>query len=119
MPLGPIVRCPPVVWLVPRSGIQFIDFGFTLARSNDLPTQWSFYDDLQAGPVPLVVGRSGESPAGRITYDVDWRKITEMLDRVWVPIPFFHREKGGGYQQGPINWARAYLARLATPDDNA
>ena len=54
MPLGPIIKTPPVVWLVPTSGIQFIDFGFTLARSKDLPTQWSFYDDPKASPVPLV-----------------------------------------------------------------
>jgi hypothetical protein len=118
MPLGPIVKCPPVVWLVPRSGSQFIDFGFTLARSKDLPIPWSFYDDPQTSPVPLMVGRSGESRASRSTYEVDWRMVTEMLDRVWIPVPFFHREKGGSYQQGPINWARAYLVRLETPDDN-
>ena len=62
MPLGPIIKTPPVVWLVPTSGIQFIDFGFTLARSKDLPTQWSFYDDPKASPVPLVVGRAGQDP---------------------------------------------------------
>ena len=118
MPLGPIIKTPPVVWLVPTSGIQFIDFGFTLARSKDLPTQWSFYDDPKASPVPLVVGRAGQDPTGRVTYDVDWRKIVEMLDRVWIPVPFFRREKGGGYQQGPINWARAYVARLEAPDEH-
>ena len=118
MPLGPIIKTPPVVWLVPTSGIQFIDFGFTLARSKDLPTQWSFYDDPKASPVPLIVGRAGADPTGRVTYDVDWRKIVEMLDRVWIPVPFFRREKGGGYQQGPINWARAYVARLEAPDEH-
>ena len=118
MPLGLIIKTPPVVWLVPTSGIQFIDFGFTLARSKELPTQWSFYDDPKASPVPLIVGRAGADPTGRVTYDVDWRKIVEMLDRVWVPVPFFRREKGGGYQQGPVNWARAYVAWLEAPDEH-
>src|SRR5215216_7757091 len=101
MPLGQIVKCPPVVWLVPRSGIQFVDFGFTLARSKDLPTQWSFYDDPRASPVPLVVNRGDGGRAGRGAYEVDWSMIVQMLDRVWIPVPFLRREKGGGYQQGP------------------
>ena len=95
-----------------------IDSGFSPAKLAKLPSQWSFYDDAAASPAPLVVGRGGETPAGRVTYDVDWRKVMEMLDRVWVPVPFLRREKGGGYQQGPINWARAYVARLEAPDDN-
>jgi hypothetical protein len=33
-------------------------------------------------------------------------------------VPFFRREKGGGYQQGPVNWARAYVARLEAPDEH-
>ncbi|MFW5641947.1 MAG: hypothetical protein ACOCY0_04185 [Roseicyclus sp.] len=50
MPLAPILNCPPTVWLVPQSGIQFVDLGFRLQGAKHLPTLWSFYDDPAAGP---------------------------------------------------------------------
>ncbi|SNB55848.1 hypothetical protein SAMN07250955_101503 [Arboricoccus pini] len=118
MSLGQVIKCPPVVWLVPQSGVQFIDLGFTMARSKELPTQWSFYDDPASHPSPLLVARGDAPPSGRVTYEVDWRRVVETLDRVWVPLPMFRREKAGGHEQGPINWARAYLARLNEPDQD-
>lgn len=118
MSLGPVIKCPPVVWLVPQSGVQFIDLGFKLAGAKDLPGQWSFFDDPANAPAPVLVARGDEAPRGRVTFEVDWRRIVEMLDRTWVPLPVFRREKAGGHEQGPINWARAYLSRLPEPDQD-
>lgn len=115
MSLAPVLKYPPVVWLVPSSGVQFLDFGFRLQGNRDLPTQWAFWDD-GAQPAPLMVARGGDTPAARVSYDLDQRRIAEMLDRTWVPLPILKREKGGGHARGPINWARAQLARLDAPD---
>ncbi|MEM1384311.1 MAG: virulence factor SrfB [Pseudomonadota bacterium] len=114
MTLAPLLKAPPLVWLAPQSGVQFIDLGFRLAGARDLVTQWSFWEGEDG---PQIVGRGGAEASGRVSYEVDWRKISETFARVWVPIPFFRRGQGAGHEHGPVNWARAYLAPLMQPDD--
>ncbi|MEO1091060.1 MAG: virulence factor SrfB [Pseudomonadota bacterium] len=117
MPLAPVLDCPPTVWLIPRSGVQFVDLGFRLQGRKDLPTQWAFHDDAAVGP-PRIVGRGDAEPTGRVSYEVDVRKILEMFDRTWLPLPILRRARSGGHDQGPTNWTRLYLTKLAEPDDS-
>ncbi|ABC23949.1 virulence factor SrfB [Rhodospirillum rubrum] len=116
MSLAPLLKYPPVVWLTPRSGIQFLDLGFRLAGDRERVSQWSFYDGPDM-PAPRIVGRGGEAARGRVSYEVDWRGVLETFGRVWVPVPFFRREQAGGHADGPINWARAQVIALDQPDD--
>ncbi|WP_413204835.1 virulence factor SrfB [Rhodospirillum sp. A1_3_36] len=116
MSLAPLLKYPPVVWLSPRSGIQFLDLGFRVAGNREVNTQWSFFDTPEM-PTPRIVGRGGEEPSGRVSYDVDWRKVTETFGRVWIPVPFLRREQAGGHKDGPVNWARAQVVPLSEPDE--
>jgi hypothetical protein len=116
MSLAPLLQYPPVVWLTPHSGIQFLDIGFRVAGNRELNTQWSFFDAPDM-PAPRIVGRGGDEPSGRVSYEVDWRKITETYGRTWIPVPFLRREQAGGYKDGPSNWARAQVIPLSEPDE--
>lgn len=117
MSLASVLKTPPVVWLAPKSGVQFVDFGFRLAGARDLPSNWSFADE-GAMEAPQIVARANEEPVGRVSYDVDWKRVSETFDGVWVPLPFFRRESGGAHERGPVNWARGYIVALDQPDED-
>jgi hypothetical protein len=117
MALASVLKSPPVVWLAPKSGVQFVDFGFQLAGARNLPGSWSFSDERNMD-APQIVARADEEPVGHVSYEVDWKRVTETFDRVWVPLPFFRRESGGLHERGPVNWARGYIAVLDQPDEN-
>jgi len=120
MPLNELTAFPEIVPIIPKSGIQFLDFGFVVTRATPVPRDWGFWDDPKGQPgdeaVPVVVRRGDESGDLAETYAVDLKRIVEMFDRVWMPLPLFREELGGGYFRGPTNWARAYLVRLDAPD---
>lgn len=118
MALNELMRFPEVVPLIPGSGVQFLDFGFSVDKQSPVPREWGYFDPrttLNSGKVPPCVRRGDEEPRGVESYAVDMKAIEQMFDRVWVPIPMLRREAQGFYR-GPTNWARAYLARLAEPD---
>lgn len=115
MSLGSILKSPPVLWLAPRSGVQFLDFGFRMAGARHVPQVWSFADDPTAA-APRILGRGDEEITARVSYEVDWRSVMETYDGVWIPLPFFRREPGGGHDKGPVNWARGYVRALDEPD---
>jgi hypothetical protein len=113
---------PDVVPLIPGSGVQFLDLGFSISRQSGVPTDWEYYDPLtrtRSDRAPSCT-RRGEEVLNPIssdqTYTVDVKSIIEMFDRVWVPIPMLRRQSNGFYR-GPTNWTRAFLARLPHPDE--
>lgn len=114
MTLGSILKSPPVLWLAPSSGVQFLDFGFRIAGARELPQVWSFADD-PAADAPRIVGRGDDDVTTSVSYEVDWRSVMETFDGTWVPLPFFRREPGG-HDKGPINWARGYVRALDESD---
>ena len=117
MSLGTVLKAPPVVWLAPKSGVQFIDLGFQMKGVRDLPSKWAFADE-SGMEAPMIVGREDDEPKGRVTYEIDWRRVTECFGRSWVPLPMFRREPGGEHEKGPVNWARVQIVPLAAPDVN-
>lgn len=116
MPLAPILKRPPVLSLIPSSGVQLIDLGFVADRSSGVETNWGFYDKPgDAGP-PIRVDLSDENV--QTTYEVDLKKLVETFGDAWMPIPMLREEQGGDYFHGPTNWARVCLRKLPEPDDN-
>lgn len=111
---------PDVVPLIPGSGVQFLDLGFSIGKQSDVPKEWGFFDPrttMNNDKVPQCV-RRGDVDSGAVeSYSVDVKAVLHMFDRVWMPLPLLRRQ-AQGYFRGPTNWARVYLARLATPDDN-
>jgi hypothetical protein len=118
MALNELMRFPEVVPLIPGTGVQFLDFGFSIDKHSPVPREWGYFDPrvvLNGGKVPPCVRRGDEEPKGVESYAVDVKAIDQMFDRVWVPIPILRREAQGFYR-GPTNWVRAYLAKLTEPD---
>lgn len=120
------------VTLVPRSGVQFVDFsvnidGVRLTRSFfNKPVEGA---SAQAVLVSLTQDSDGNlmTPAGeRIpqeqSYSFSGRKACEVFLNRWVPVPFFlirERIPGGRivFGDGPSNWVRAKLVELSQPDE--
>lgn len=118
MALNELMEFPKVVPLIPGSGVQFLDFGFSIGKQSPVPTEWGYFDPrttLNGGKVPPCVRRGDEEARGVESYTVDIRMIEQMFGRVWMPLPLLRREARGFYR-GPTNWARVYLTRLEEPD---
>lgn len=118
MALNELLKFDKVVPLIPRTGVQFLDFGFSLDKQSPAPKEWGFFDPrttLNNEKIPPCVRRGDEETRGVESYAVDVKSIVQMFDRVWVPVPFLRRESQGFFR-GPTNWARAYLAKLDEPD---
>lgn len=115
-------KLPEVVPLIPASGVQFLDFGFVIGKNSAIPTEWG-YDDkhttLNNDRVPRLVRRGDEEVPRHLveSYQVDFKAIEQMFERVWFPLPLLRREAQGFYR-GPTNWARGYFTRLEQPDDD-
>jgi hypothetical protein len=118
MALNELMRFPDVVPLIPGTGVQFLDLGFSIGKQPEVPREWGFFDPRTTlnDKTPPCVRRGEEEPDGRIeSYTIDLREVEQMFDRAWVPLPLLRRE-AQGYHRGPTNWARAYLAKLDEPD---
>jgi len=118
MALNELMHFPEVVPLIPGSGVQFLDFGFSIDKQSDVPKEWGYFDprtSMNNEKIPPCVRRGDEDARGVESYSVDIKALEQMFNRVWMPLPLLRREAQGFYR-GPTNWARAYLARLDEPD---
>lgn len=125
MALAELPHYPPVVSLIPNTGIQFLDFGFSLSdadgkRNPKAPTAWGYYDPLpgKQGPaavLPTLLSRGDEQLApGHEDYAIDVKRLVQFLERAWVPLPMLREEPGYRHYPGPVNWCRAFL--LSVPE---
>lgn len=118
MPLADLPDYPDELTIIPKSGIQFLDFGFNLDKSVPVPRDWGFVDhkgtvaSMLDDALPNMVRCGDGEVRADETYVVDHKKIVEMFERRWVPLPLFREEAGGHYFRGPTNWARGYLTRV-------
>lgn len=118
MAFNELMKFHEVVPLIPGTGVQFLDFGFSIGKTTDVPREWGWFDPrttLNNEKIPPCVRRGDEEPRGVESYSTDLKAIEQMFNRVWMPLPLLRRE-AQGYHRGPTNWARAYLARLDEPD---
>ncbi|MBS0560293.1 MAG: virulence factor SrfB [Proteobacteria bacterium] len=127
MALAEIPRYPDTVSIIPESGIQFLDFGFSLAlpdgkRNPRVPSDWGFFDPRPDGrtpaqPLPTLLRRGdADLVPGKEDYAVDLKRLVRFVAGRWLPLPLLREEPGGRHYQGPVNWARCYLTPLPERD---
>ncbi len=123
---------PPLITLIPNSGIQFWDLDLD---ADALPRQARmFWEEPLGGPPDangairsklhelqpdpetgqLVDALSGDAPPAEETYPVSTRQAIEMHLGRWVPLPYFmllSRSSTGqeAHERGPSNWVRGRL----------
>ena len=118
MAFNELMKFHEVVPLIPGSGVQFLDFGFSIGKTSEVPREWGWFDPrttLNNEKIPPCVRRGDEDARGVESYSTDLKSLEQMFNRVWMPLPLLRRE-AQGYHRGPTNWARAYLAKLDEPD---
>lgn len=126
MALKERLRHSKTVSIIPRSGIQFLDFRLK-SDSDKLPRDWGCHDSVGKGELPqpgefALVSRDDE-PIGRDTkglaakYSVGRREIFDLFADRWTPMPLLRRV-GEGFYRGPSNWARIKISALTEPDDD-
>jgi hypothetical protein len=125
MALKERLRHSKTVSIIPRSGIQFLDFRLK-SDSDKLPKDWGCHDSVTKGELPkpgefAIVTRDDEAIGGQTKgiaakYSVGKREIFELFADRWTPLPLLRRV-GDGFYRGPSNWARIKIAPLAEPDD--
>ena len=131
MTLRPLWAHRPVISLVPQSGIQFLDFGFTLDGS--LRVNRAFLEEDPSGEgriLQSLANAGGESlhpetgEPVEATYRINAQRAVEPFVGAWVPVPFMRllgRDADGRdvFDQGPSNWARVYLSPETMTDETA
>ncbi|CAK0774067.1 Virulence protein SrfB [uncultured Gammaproteobacteria bacterium] len=116
-----------IVSLVPRSGIQFLDFGLAI---DPLKTRRAFWDqpsDTDEVTLRCLYEHEGElvywdADSGRAErpgtehYELNKTRALEPFLNKWVPLPFFRVDSGAGalpvFAAGPANWVRVCVVEL-------
>lgn len=126
-----------VVTLIPNTGIQFLDFGVTPALAGSVQ-QHFFCEQRPAerdadGRVAEVLHRVHhdeernphyrDSATGRTiaapeddVFTVRGDRALDTLAGRWLPAPVLRIREDGAFAEGPWNWARLFVTRLAEPD---
>jgi len=136
-PISKLKESGNSVSLIPRSGVQFIDLGFSVDRFARLTrsfwekprtgsgepntTEWDLRALEQNDEGTLVDVETREKPPRDTDYDVKASEAVELFLEKWIPLPYFrviHEERGipVRFAKGPSNWARARVCALPTPD---
>ncbi len=124
MTLRPLPQFKKTVALIPRSGIQFLDFGFKLDgafRGNrafleeEVPGEGKVLHALasEEGELRHPITHQAVEPS----YTLNAQRALEPFLDAWVPAPFMRilgRDAAGRdvFDQGPSNWARIYVTEL-------
>lgn len=116
--------------IIPDSGIQFLDFGFSSATVKELRRKFiEIEDDNGVSLHPVRTTAEGESETyGGTTVDVEdtfsvqFDTAVKAYSECWLPIPFL-KLLGGGirsdrFEEGPTNWVRFRITPLDEPDEN-
>lgn len=123
--LPEVTQFQDVVPLVNDTGVQFLDFALTLEPRKETGGEFAkLADDLLVRlltneedgttfyePEPNKVER-----VNKPYLDMDMASSLALLDRQWLPVPFFRYMPPHRFDEGPSNWARMRLVELNTPD---
>ncbi|WP_027711413.1 virulence factor SrfB [Dickeya chrysanthemi] len=112
------------ITLIRDSGIQFLDFGFSLPdRNNDVG---EFIRDGYDGTLQRLIynERDGNyyypgQPDREVEPDGDPVSLAHSLrlwQGVWLPLPFLRFNPPRHFYSGPSNWARMQFLELGEPD---
>ena len=122
--LPEVTQFEDTVTLISDTGIQFMDFALSLDLRKEPPGEFApltsglltrllyneekdfyFYE-----PEPEKIEKT------KPVFSLDMKSSLDLLDGLWLPIPFFRFMPPHRYDEGPSNWARMRLIRLPTPD---
>lgn len=113
------------VTLIANSGVQFLDFGLTpqesahhgrfVRKTANGPLLRLDYD-LANGryTLPARPGSQPEVVKPESTQTLHYS--LEVLDGIWLPLPFLRFNPPRTFVEGPDNWARVQVRKLAEPD---
>ncbi|POT54738.1 virulence factor SrfB [Citrobacter amalonaticus] len=124
--LANLIGYKSAVTLIKNSGIQFLDFGLrpdvtrsahgNFARQSANGPLLRLDYDAQIGKFTLPGEEHGTSeivrPEKRWTLDTS----LNVLDGVWLPLPFLRVSGRRTFIGGPDNWARMQIRQLDAPD---
>lgn len=125
--LAEITEFEKTVTLVSDTGIQFMDFAlniderkepagdFVSISSEKLLTRLLTNDDKDYQFYPLS---SGSIQRAEPDFDIAMKDSLTLLDGLWLPCPIFRSPAPDKFEEGPTNWARMRLVKLAEPDIN-
>ena len=115
--------------LIMNSGVQFLDFGLKIDWKDKewrTKSMGNFASGGENHPIRrLVEHRSGEgycdssdlSRMVKVEHEISVEQSFKLLDGVWLPIPVLRTVAStDGFDEGPYNWARARIVKLAEPD---
>ena len=139
--LAELTSLNSVVHLVRDSGIQFMDFGVALEpekmpsgrfvrMGNKGLSRLLFnredrnYFHLGALGQDAEATAKGQDEDRQVTVVEDgdealtlrMQRSLDLLNGVWLPMPYFHFKGNHSYYPGPTNWARLRLVKLDEPD---
>ena len=115
------------ITLIRDSSVQFLDFGFTLPQRKEFG---EFVRKGENGPLMRLLFNERD---GKYTYPVPDNmpavereaeysfaneQSLQLLNNVWLPLPFFRCNPGRSFSDGPTNWARVMFHKLDTPDED-
>ncbi len=127
---------PAEVTLAPYSGVQFMEFGFSLdgalKKSSEFAERimgvqdgvedwrlWPLHDDPERDAhVPAAT-----QPDREQDYAINNIRALEPFLRKWTPVPVLRVAHGRGergqelYDAGPSTWARVYILEREAPDE--
>lgn len=123
--LAPLSDYKQSVTLIQNSGVQFLDFGVT---PFDMPNQGCFVRKTANGPLlrldyDIIPGKYSLPTLDASAPEVVKPEVTQplsqslqMMDGVWLPLPFLRFNPPRTFVGGPDNWARIQIRQLASPD---
>ncbi|MCG8156621.1 virulence factor SrfB [Brenneria goodwinii] len=116
------------ITLIQDSGIQFLDFALKPELSTDFPNK--YVRKSANGPLlRLIYNEQTDkyllpSPAGappevvRPELSIPLGQSLKLLEKIWLPLPFFRFNPPRTFLGGPDNWARMRILALDTPDQD-
>ncbi|CAI1614290.1 Uncharacterized protein conserved in bacteria, putative virulence factor [Serratia quinivorans] len=126
--LAPLTDYPRSMTLVQDSGIQFLDFALTPVLDDEFPGK--FVRQTASGPLlrlqwdadsgkyllPAQPGQSAEVVRPEFSHSL--QQSLQLLNKTWLPLPFFRCTSSGVFLSGPDNWARMQTLLLDSPDQD-
>ncbi|CBL44089.1 Uncharacterized protein conserved in bacteria, putative virulence factor [gamma proteobacterium HdN1] len=122
--LPELVQYESRMTLIMATGVQFLDFALKLdlrrepagefaPQQSNLSLARLHYDERT--DQYFHPAEPSRAVASKISVPVD--QSINLLDGMWLPIPFFRMAPSRKFAEGPGNWARARIVSLADGED--
>ncbi len=128
MMLAAITDFKSTMTLIQNSGIQFLDFALTPIHDADMPGKFvrqtangpllRLNFNAQSGKYLLPVNAGGMPEVVKPEFSFSLEQSLQLLNGVWLPLPFFRFNPPRTFIGGPDNWARMQILALDRPDPN-